>query len=130
MIDPLRKHVGKGLPVFGTCAGLIFLAREITDGSQPQLGVLDAVVERNAFGRQNESFEADLDVAGFSEPVRAVFIRAPRVAELGAEVTVLATVDGHPVAVRQDNVLAIAFHPELTEDRRFHELLIEMIEEG
>ena len=127
LIEPLQKHIRNGLPVLGTCAGMIFLARDVTDGDQPQLGVLDAVVERNAYGRQNESFEADLDIVGFNEPMRAVFIRAPRIAEIGARVEVLAVVDDQPVAVRQGNVVAISFHPELTDDPRFHELLVEMV---
>lgn len=130
MIDPLRKHIEDGLPTLGTCAGMIFLASGITDGTQPQLGVLDAVIERNAFGRQNESFEAELEVAGVDGPVTAVFIRAPRVASVGDGVEILAEVDGRPVAVRQDNVIAISFHPELTEDRRFHAMLAGMVEEG
>jgi len=126
IVEPLQKHIRSGLPVLGTCAGMIFLASGLVDGAQPQLGVLDAIVERNAFGRQNESFEADLDIAGFDDPLRAVFIRAPRITDVGPEVEVLAEVDGRPVAVRQGNILAIAFHPELTDDRRFHEMLIDM----
>ncbi len=126
LIEPLQKHIQSGLPVLGTCAGMILLAAGVTDGEQSQLGVLDAVVERNAYGRQNESFEADIEIRGFDRPVRAVFIRAPRIAAHGEGVEVLGSVDGHPVAVRQGHVLAISFHPELTEDRRFHQMLIEM----
>jgi 5'-phosphate synthase pdxT subunit len=128
MIDPLRKHIELGLPTLGTCAGMIVLASRVTEGSQPQLGALDATVERNAFGRQNESFEVDLDIVGFAEPMRAVFIRAPLVEEVGPDVAVLAVHDGRPVFVRQDNVLAAAFHPELTGDLRIHEMLIEMVD--
>jgi 5'-phosphate synthase pdxT subunit len=102
--------------VLGTCAGLIMLDRD-------HLGLLDVAVRRNAFGRQVGSFEADLDFDG--EPLHAVFIRAPWVEEHGDEVEVLAEVDGHPVAVRQGNVLAVAFHPELTDERRLHRWLLE-----
>ncbi|MBM3695426.1 MAG: pyridoxal 5'-phosphate synthase glutaminase subunit PdxT [Actinobacteria bacterium] len=127
LVAPLREAIGGGLPTLGTCAGLIFLARATT-GPRPQvqLGVLDAVVERNAFGRQVDSFETDLRVAGWAEPLRAVFIRAPRVERTGEGVEVLAAMDGHPVMVRQDKVLGTAFHPELTGDRRVHTLLLEM----
>jgi 5'-phosphate synthase pdxT subunit len=130
MIEPLQKHIRMGLPTLGTCAGMIFLARGVTRGEQPQLAVLDAIVERNAYGRQNESFEADLDIAGFDAPMRAVFIRAPRIAEIGPDVDVLATVEGRPVAVRQGNVVAISFHPELTDDRRFQQMLVAMVQSG
>ncbi len=117
---PLRALARRGTPVLGTCAGLIMLDRD-------HLDVLDITSRRNAFGRQLQSFEAELSPgAGLGdEPLRAVFIRAPWVEEHGAEVEVLAEVDGRPVAVRQGNVLAIAFHPELTDDRRFHRWLLE-----
>ena len=118
--EPLRDLVGRGTPVLGTCAGLIVLDRD-------HLGLLDVRAERNAFGRQVRSFEADLDVDGFGDALRAVFIRAPWVAEVGSGVEVLAEVDGRPVAVRQGNVLAVAFHPELTGDPRVHEWLVERI---
>jgi 5'-phosphate synthase pdxT subunit len=118
LAGPLRELVGRGTPVLGTCAGMIMLDRQ-------HLGVLDIVAERNAFGRQLRSFEADLEVAGLDgEPVRGVFIRAPWVAEVGDGVEVLARVDGHPVAVQQRNVLAVAFHPELAGETRLHELLL------
>jgi pyridoxal 5'-phosphate synthase pdxT subunit len=117
--DPLRQFVGAGNPVLGTCAGMIMLDRD-------HLGVLDIRAERNAFGRQLRSFEADLDFEGVSGgPIHAVFIRAPWVADHGADVEVLASVDGHPVAVRQGNVLAVAFHPELSGETRLHELLLD-----
>ena len=107
--------------MLGTCAGMIMLDRD-------HLGVLDILARRNAFGRQLHSFEADLDIDGVAgEPVHAVFIRAPWVAEHGPEVEVLASVDGHPVAIRQGNVLALSFHPELTGERRLHELLLGMV---
>lgn len=129
LVDPMRKRIEDGLPVFGTCAGLILLAKRVTEGDQPLLGVLDVTVERNAFGNQNDSFEADLTLAGDPEPIHAVFIRAPLVTEAGADVQVLAEWDGRPVMVRQDNILACAFHPELAADGRFHQQLLELIEE-
>ena len=129
MIDPLRRRIEAGLPVLGTCAGMIFLASGVTDGAQPQLGVLDMVVERNAFGRQNESFECDLDVEGWDDELHAVFIRAPLVDEVGPEVEVLAEHEGKPVLVRSGRVLAAAFHPELTDDLRLHRMLIGMTRE-
>lgn len=125
LIEPLREAIRSGLPTLGTCAGMIFLASGVTEGHQPQLGVLDLVVERNAFGRQLQSFEDDIEVEGLGEPFRAVFIRAPWVDKLSGDVQVLAEVDGHPVMVRQGNVLGTSFHPELTEDDRIHLMLVE-----
>ena len=116
LADPLRDFVRSGRPTLGTCAGLIMLDRD-------HLGLLDIGVRRNAFGRQVSSFEAELDFEG--EPLHAVFIRAPWVEHVGDDVEVLAEVDGHPVAVRQGNVLAVAFHPELTDERRLHRWLLE-----
>lgn len=128
LIDPLRERIAAGMPVLGTCAGLIFLASATTGFPQPQLGVLDVVVERNAFGRQVDSFETDLEVRGFDEPLRAVFIRAPWIEKVGSDVEVLASVerDGRqrPVFVRQGPVLATSFHPELTGDTRVHEMAL------
>ena len=119
LADPLRAFAASGAPVFGTCAGLIMLDRE-------HLGVLDLRCARNAFGRQLHSFEADLDVRGLEgDPVHAIFIRAPWVEEPGDDVEILAEVDGHPVAVRQGNVLAVSFHPELGDERRLHERFVE-----
>ncbi len=115
--EPLRDLVARGTPVLGTCAGMIMLDRD-------HLDVLDVKTSRNAFGRQLRSFEADLDLDGFEDPVHAVFIRAPWVTELGPDVEVLASVDEHPVAVRQGNILAVSFHPELAGDPRMHELLL------
>ena len=116
--DPLRDVARSGTPVLGTCAGMIMLDRT-------HLGVLDIEARRNAFGRQLHSFEADLDVTGVpGGPIHAVFIRAPWVADTGPEVEVLAEVEGHPVAVRQGNVLAVSFHPELTGETRLHELML------
>jgi pyridoxal 5'-phosphate synthase pdxT subunit len=116
----IRAHHESGRPILGTCAGMIVLDRQ-------HLGLLDATARRNAFGRQLASFEADLEVQGIGpEPLRAVFIRAPWIDSHGLGVEVLAEVDGHPVAVREHSVLAIAFHPELTEDPRIHALLMAM----
>jgi 5'-phosphate synthase pdxT subunit len=127
LLDPLRAAIEAGLPVYGTCAGMILLSGSITDGDQPLLGALDVVVRRNAFGRQNESFEEDLVVDGLTTPFHAVFIRAPWVEKLGSEVEVLATVGEHPVMVRQDRLLATSFHPELTGDGRIHQMLLDLI---
>ncbi len=130
LIDPLRERIEDGLPVLGTCAGMIFLAAATVRYEQPQLGVLDVVVERNAFGRQVDSFEADLDVAGLADPVHAVFIRAPWIHKVGGDVEVLSSVvepdsgEEHPVFVRQGRILATSFHPELTEDTRIHQMLM------
>lgn len=128
MIEPLRKHIERGMPTLGTCAGMIFLSSNVTDGDQPLVGALHASVERNAFGRQNESFEVDLDVEGLADPVKAVFIRAPLIEELGDAVEVLASFRGRPVFIREANVMATSFHPELTDDRRIHQMLIDSIE--
>ena len=117
LADPLRELHGAGVPILGTCAGLIMLDRD-------HLGAMDIRARRNAFGRQVRSFEADLDFPFDGVPLRAVFIRAPWVEEVGPEVEVLAQVDGHPVAVRQGRLLAVAFHPELSGDARVHELLL------
>ena len=106
---------------------MILLSSSITDGDQPLLGVLDVVVRRNAFGRQNESFEEDLEVEGLDSPFHAVFIRAPWVEKVGSEVEVLASVGEHPVMVRQDRLLATSFHPELTGDGRIHQMLLDLI---
>ncbi|MEX1126051.1 MAG: pyridoxal 5'-phosphate synthase glutaminase subunit PdxT [Acidimicrobiia bacterium] len=127
LLDPLRSAITEGLPVYGTCAGMILLSGSITDGDQPLLGVLDIVVRRNAFGRQNESFEAELDVDGLDSPFPAVFIRAPWVEKVGSEVEVLASIGEHPVMVRQDRLLATSFHPELTGDGRIHQMLLDLI---
>ena len=134
LIEPIRERAEAGMPMLGTCAGMIFLAATTVVHDQPQVGVLDATVERNAFGRQVDSFEADLEVVGLAEPMHAVFIRAPWIAKVGADVEVLAEVvgpdgDRHPVFVRQGRILASSFHPELTGDTRLHRMLIELIDE-
>ncbi|WNO75690.1 MULTISPECIES: pyridoxal 5'-phosphate synthase glutaminase subunit PdxT [unclassified Streptomyces] len=130
MTEPLRERVRSGMPVYGTCAGLIMLADKILDprSGQETLGGIDMIVRRNAFGRQNESFEASVDLRGVADgPVEGVFIRAPWVESVGAEVEVLAEYDGHIVAVRQGNALATSFHPELTGDHRVHGLFVDMV---
>jgi 5'-phosphate synthase pdxT subunit len=143
LLDPLRERIAAGMPTYGSCAGMILLAREVLDGrpDQQQLGGLDVVVRRNAFGRQVDSFETDLAVSGVpGDPVRAVFIRAPWVEKAGDDVEVLAAVPdrtvtgagtgaaaGRAVAVRQGAVLATAFHPELTGDLRIHALFATML---
>jgi 5'-phosphate synthase pdxT subunit len=119
LAEPLRDLVRSGAPVLGTCAGMIMLDRE-------HLDVLDVTARRNAFGRQVASFEADVDVTG-AGAMRAVFIRAPWIDEVGEGVEVLAEVDGHPVAVRQGNVLAVAFHPEIIGETQLHEWLVDRI---
>lgn len=120
LAEPLRALAGDGTPILGTCAGLIMLDRE-------HLGILDIGVERNAFGSQAHSFEADLRIAEIAEeqPLRAVFIRAPRIADHGEGVSILATIEGHGVAARAGDVLAVAFHPELGADQRVHSWLLE-----
>jgi len=127
LLEPLRQAIDRGLPVYGSCAGMILLAGAVTEGDQPLIGALDVVVKRNAFGRQNESFEADLDITGLAAPFHAVFIRAPWIEKVGSEVEVLSTVDDHPVMVRQDNILATSFHPELTGDGRIHQMLLDSL---
>jgi 5'-phosphate synthase pdxT subunit len=124
LAEPLRELVRSGTPVFGTCAGMIMLDRE-------HLGLADYTCRRNAFGRQIRSFEADLRIPGIAgPPVRAVFIRAPWVTDAGPGVDVLASVDGHPVAARQDNMLVISFHPEIAGERRLHELFLAQVRAG
>ena len=132
LLEPLRQRLADGIPAYGSCAGMILLAGEILDAGAPgreaeALGAIDMTVRRNAFGRQVDSFEGDIDVLGLDEPVRAVFIRAPWVERIGPGVEVLARADGHIVAVRQGPVLATAFHPEMTGDRRVHTLFVDMV---
>ncbi|MEU3459123.1 pyridoxal 5'-phosphate synthase glutaminase subunit PdxT, partial [Streptomyces sp. NPDC006733] len=131
MLQPLRERVAAGLPVYGSCAGMIMLADKILDGRDDQetVGGIDMIVRRNAFGRQNESFEAAVEIAGIGGgPVEGVFIRAPWVESTGARTEVLARLDdGTVVAVRSGNLLATSFHPELTGDHRVHELFVAMV---
>ncbi|WP_328992925.1 pyridoxal 5'-phosphate synthase glutaminase subunit PdxT [Kribbella sp. NBC_01245] len=134
LFEPLQKRIADGMPTFGTCAGMIMLANEINGGIEGQetLGGLDVTVRRNAFGRQVDSFEADLDFAALDTPYHAVFIRAPWVERVGLDVETLATVTEGPaagriVAVRQDRLLATSFHPEMTGDARLHGLFAEIV---
>ncbi len=131
LLEPLRELISAGTPAFGTCAGLILLSQDLAQTrTQPLLGGLDVTTRRNAFGRQVESFEAHLEVAGLDGgPVPAVFIRAPWIERVGDDVEVLAEVDGRPVLVAQGDVLAAAFHPELTGDRRLHQAFVERVRE-
>ena len=121
MLEPLRQRILDGMPVYVSCAVLILLCRDIENSDQPRLGVLDATVRRNAFGRQVDSFETNLSIPEIgADPLPAVFIRAPVITGVGAGVKVLAEVNGQAVAVRQNNILATSFHPELTPDTRMH----------
>jgi 5'-phosphate synthase pdxT subunit len=129
LLDPLRARVAGGMPTFGTCAGMIMLADRIVGGTSDQetIGGLDVTVRRNAFGRQVDSFEDDLDLVGLADPVHAVFIRAPWVEQTGPDVEVLASAMDHPVAVRQGHLLATSFHPEVDDDGRIHRLFLDLI---
>ena len=134
LFEPLRQRIKEGMPAFGTCAGMIMLADRIEDGApgQETLGGLDVTVRRNAFGRQVDSFEGDLDFAGVDGPVHAVFIRAPWVEETGSEVEVLARVEEGPavgriVAVRQGPLMATSFHPEWGGDARIHQVFVDLV---
>ncbi|MFN8639791.1 MAG: pyridoxal 5'-phosphate synthase glutaminase subunit PdxT [Dehalococcoidia bacterium] len=129
LMDPLRTRIEHGLPVWGTCAGAIMLARRVPALDRPPIGAMDITVDRNAFGRQVDSFEADLDVRGIEDgPLHAVFIRAPVIRDLGPAVEVLAQLeDGRVVACRQGSLLATSFHPELTGDTRFHRLFVQLV---
>lgn len=129
LAEPLRAELAQGLPAFGTCAGLILLAREITNWPERYFGVLDVAVERNATGRQVESFETTVLVDGVGE-VPAVFIRAPAVRRVGETVEVLGRVGDEPVLVRQGLILGATFHPELTEDLRIHEFFVNLCRKG
>jgi len=131
-LEDVRELARGGLPVFGTCAGLIMLARRLVEGDQPLLGLMDITVRRNAFGRQVDSFEAELalkDIEDASHPFRGVFIRAPWIEEVGPEVEVLGEFKGQAVIARQDGILVSAFHPELTGDDRVHRYFLKMVEQ-
>ncbi len=129
--EPIAAMARAGAPMLGTCAGMILMAERNADGDEPVFGLLDIKVQRNGYGRQVDSFEADLDMPALGDaPLHGVFIRAPMVTDVGPRAEVLARdPDGHPVAVRSGRVLATAFHPELTADRRLHRLLVEMVGE-
>jgi 5'-phosphate synthase pdxT subunit len=139
LFEPLQKRIRGGMPTFGTCAGMIMLADQVEDGTADQetLGGLDITVRRNAFGRQVQSFETELDFAGLEDPVHAVFIRAPWVEQIGPDVEVLARVDPGPevqpgaagriVAVRQGHLMATSFHPEVDSDGRVHQVFVDLV---
>ncbi|NOV04454.1 pyridoxal 5'-phosphate synthase glutaminase subunit PdxT [Paenibacillus planticolens] len=129
-IDALREFSAAGKPIFGTCAGLIVIAKEITGQPEAHLELMDITVARNAFGRQRESFETDLPIKGIDENVRAVFIRAPLIEKVGPGVDVLATYDGQIVAAQQGHLLAASFHPELTDDFRLHSYFLDMVKQS
>ena len=130
IFEPIQERISAGMPVYGSCAGMILLADRVEDAivGQESFGGLDVTVRRNAFGRQVDSFETDLTFKGITQPpIRAVFIRAPWVESVGSSVEVLAEVNGHPVAVRSDHLFATSFHPELTGDNRIHKFFIEEV---
>ncbi|ABK74770.1 pyridoxal 5'-phosphate synthase glutaminase subunit PdxT [Mycolicibacterium smegmatis] len=132
LLEPLRARIAEGMPCYGSCAGMILLATEIADAGVPgraavPLKGIDMTVRRNAFGRQVDSFEGDIDFVGLDTPVHAVFIRAPWVERIGPDVEVLARADDHIVAVRQGPMFATAFHPEVTGDRRIHKLFVDSL---
>ena len=126
LVEPIRERAAAGMPMFGTCAGMIVMACRVA-GGEPLLELIDIDVQRNAYGRQVDSFETDLDVAGIEHPVRGVFIRAPRVVEVGAEVRVLAEHEGAPVVLEQGNLLVASFHPELIGEAGLHAYLLSKI---
>ena len=132
LLEPLRSRLAEGMPAYGSCAGMILLATEILDAGAvgreaTPLKAIDMTVRRNAFGRQVDSFEGDIAFVGLDGPVHAVFIRAPWVERVGPDVSVLGSAAGHIVAVRQGAMLATAFHPEMTGDRRIHRLFVDMV---
>lgn len=129
-MSELKEFAAAGKPMFGTCAGLILLAKRLVGYDAPHIGVMDVTVERNSFGRQRESFEADLDIAGVAENFAAVFIRGPHIVEAGENVEVLAKYDGRIVAAREGQFLGCSFHPELTDDHRMTAYFINMVKES
>ncbi len=129
-LDELKRFANQGKPVFGTCAGLILLAKRVVGYEEPHIGAMDVTVERNSFGRQRESFEADLNITGVAEDFPAVFIRAPHIVEAGENVEVICKHDGRIVAAREGNFLGCSFHPELTDDHRITEYFVKMVKEA
>lgn len=131
LLQPLKERVSAGMPLYGTCAGLILMATDIVgrETVPHSLGVMDVALRRNAYGRQVDSFESDLDVKGFADPLRAVFIRAPVIERVGRGVDVLAEWDERPVLVRQGHLLGSTFHPEMAGDPRVHRLFVGMVDE-
>lgn len=130
MLAPLQAFAAEGKPMFGTCAGLILLANKLVGYDSAHIASLDATVERNSFGRQVDSFETKLSIKGVAEDFQAVFIRAPHIVEVGAEVEILASHEGRIVMAREDNILGCSFHPELTDDHRITKYFIGMVEES
>ncbi|MTH55722.1 pyridoxal 5'-phosphate synthase glutaminase subunit PdxT [Bacillus mangrovi] len=129
-MEPLRQFAGEGKPVFGTCAGLIILATDIAGYEEGHMSVMNIKVERNSFGRQKESFEAELSITGVGEDFIGVFIRAPHIVEVGEDVEILSTHNGRIVAARQNHLLGCSFHPELTDDHRMTRLFLSMVKES
>lgn len=129
-MESLKAFADSGKPMFGTCAGLILLAKNIIGYDEPHIGVMDVKVERNSFGRQKESFEANLDIAGVAEDFQAVFIRAPHIVQAGENVEILAKHNERIVAAREGHILGCSFHPELTEDHRLTAYFIDMVKEA
>lgn len=127
LVEAITDFAQAGKPIFGTCAGAILLAREVYNPAQASLGLIDIGVERNAYGRQVESFIAEVEISVEGAPLEAVFIRAPKIRQVGPNVEVLASLNREPVLVRERNILAAMFHPELTEDERTHRLFVEMV---
>ena len=126
LVEPVRERASAGMPMLGTCAGMIVLAERV-EGGDPLFGLVDITVRRNAYGRQVDSFEADVDVEGIDHRVRGVFIRAPMVEDIGTDVRVLATHEGHPVVLEQGNLLVASFHPELVGETGLHEYLLRKV---
>ena len=126
LVEPIRERASDGMPVMGTCAGMIVMAAAVEDG-EPLFSLMDVTVRRNAYGRQVDSFESDVDVEGIEDPVRAVFIRAPWVERMGDGVRVLAEHGGRPVVLEQDNLVAAAFHPELAGESRLHAYFLKKV---
>jgi len=130
LLEPIRALAAKGVPMFGTCAGLILLAKEIVGYDTPHLGVMDIMVERNSFGRQVDSFEVEMSISGVGEDIPAVFIRAPHIVSAGENVEILAKHEERIVLAREGQFLGCSFHPELTEDSRVMKYFIEMVREN
>ena len=129
LFKPINKRLREGMPAFGTCAGMIMLSTSVIDGRQDQrsFGVIDIDVQRNAYGRQVDSFETNIEIEGMQEPFHASFIRAPQVVRCGGGVSVLSSLDGNPILAKQDSVMVASFHPELGEDNRVHAMFLEMM---
>lgn len=130
LMEPLRERIRNGMPLFGTCTGVILMAREIEGSKQPRIGCMDVSVQRNAYGRQIDSFETEVPAPAIGEePLRAVFIRAPQITRTGPGVEVLAETEAGPVLIREGHLLGATFHPELTKDDRVHRLFVEMVKQ-